>query len=149
MRIAGEGVGVSVLRPTSPRRGTGVLRCRRASSAVEFALIAPLLLTLLCGTFQYGILMFAYNAMESAARDATRQLSTGTASEADARTAAQTNLPPWVSTQLWNVVTRDVGSTGTDRVQTTISVPSDAVSILNLVPMPQTLSVKVVMQKES
>ena len=125
------------------------LGCRSGASAVEFALIVPLLLTLVCGTFQYGILMFAYNAMQNAARDATRQMSTGSATETTAKTAARNNLPPWVGSDSWTITTRDVGTTGTNQVDTTISVNSTAVSLLTLVPMPQTMSVKVVMQKES
>lgn len=130
-------------------KAASLWQARGGASAAEFALIVPLLLSFLCGTFQYGTLMFAYNAMMGAARDATRQMSVGSASESAAATAARSSLPPWVTAGNWNIVTRDVGSTGTNQVQTTISVNASNVSILHLVPMPATLSVNVVMQKES
>ena len=129
--------------------GSTLSQARGGASAVEFALVLPLLLSFLCGTFQYGTLMFAYNAMMGVARDATRQMSVGAETESGAAAAARMALPRWVAGDRWAIVTRDVGSTGTNRVQTTISVAAGEVSILNLVPMPSTLSVNVVMQKES
>ncbi len=93
--------------------------------------------------------MYSYNAMMGVARDTTRRMAVGTASESTAADAARTALPPWVPSGTWSIVTRDVGSTGTNRVQTTISVNTAAVSVLHLVPMPPMLSVNVVMEKES
>lgn len=49
----------------------------RAAVAVEFALIAPLLLLLLAGIIQYGLYFWAMQAGTNAAADAARQLSVG------------------------------------------------------------------------
>ena len=45
---------------------------RRGSVAVEFALLAPMLITLILGMFQIGIGMQNYNALRGAADEAAR-----------------------------------------------------------------------------
>jgi Flp pilus assembly protein TadG len=47
-------------------------RSRDGAAAVEFALIAPLLITLMLGVFQAGIWMGTYNSMRSVANDTGR-----------------------------------------------------------------------------
>lgn len=50
---------------------------RRASSAVEFALILPVLLGILFGITEFGVVMYNKIEMTDAARAAARQLSIG------------------------------------------------------------------------
>lgn len=47
-------------------------RDRRGASAVEFALVLPVLLTLLFGTLEVGRLMWVRSTMQFAAEEATR-----------------------------------------------------------------------------
>ncbi len=47
-------------------------RDRRGATAVEFALVAPVLVTLLLGTFEYALLLFASSALENAVAEAAR-----------------------------------------------------------------------------
>lgn len=47
-------------------------RCSTGSTTVEFALVAPLLITLVLGTIQFGMWMSAYNGLRSAADDTGR-----------------------------------------------------------------------------
>jgi Flp pilus assembly protein TadG len=56
-----------------PRRHRIRLRSDRGQTAVEFALIAPILLTLLLGIVQGGIAFHDYLAVTDAARAAARQ----------------------------------------------------------------------------
>lgn len=49
-----------------------VLRDRRAASAVEFALLAPVFFALLFGVVSVGVYMQNYNAIRSLANDAAR-----------------------------------------------------------------------------
>ncbi len=112
-------------------------------------MVLPMLITLMIGTFQYGLLMFTYASMLDAARNATRKLAVGSATEAQARTGALSVLPTWIPAASWTITPQDSTTTGTTSVQTTIVVPSAKASVLNLAPMPASLTVKVVMRKEA
>ncbi|MBI5162557.1 MAG: pilus assembly protein [Magnetospirillum sp.] len=62
---------------------TSLLRCRRGSVALEFALVALPLLTLLVGIVEMGVLMFEQAMMDAATRAAARQVRTGAVQGAD------------------------------------------------------------------
>ncbi len=51
--------------------------CERGTSAVEFALVVPILLVLVFGIIQYGWYFYAMQAGTSATSDAVRRLSVG------------------------------------------------------------------------
>ena len=59
----------------------------RGASAVEFALAAPVLITVLVGILEFGLLMFAQNSMTHVARDAARRVSVGEIATASAVTS--------------------------------------------------------------
>ncbi len=122
---------------------------RSGVAAVELALLLPILTAMIFGTFQYGVLLFTYNVMLNTARDGARSLAVGASTEAQVVTAAKTKLPTWVPEASWAIVASDVTTTGTNQVKTTITVPSNKATFLSFVPMPATLSVNVVMLKES
>ena len=68
-------------------------RDQSGASAVEFALIAPLLVTLLLGVIQYGSLFLTENRMTDTARDTARRLAVGDISnESDAEDYAVAQL---------------------------------------------------------
>jgi Flp pilus assembly protein TadG len=50
-------------------------RRRRGQVLVEFALVSPVLLTLLFGTMQFGYAFYTYNNLEKAVRDGARYAS--------------------------------------------------------------------------
>lgn len=55
------------------RRGASrLIRCRRGSVAVQFALMVPIMLTTLFGTIELGRLGFTQMALQHAAEEATR-----------------------------------------------------------------------------
>src|SRR5687767_9895512 len=55
-----------VFRPASPAR-------RRATAAVEFAIVAPLLVMLIFGMIEFGRVMMAMELLNNAARNGARQ----------------------------------------------------------------------------
>ena len=63
----------------SPQRALGYLRARRANEAgaamVEFAIVVPLLVLLLCGTIDFGLIFGGYMTMESGVSSVTRTIS--------------------------------------------------------------------------
>lgn len=52
-------------------------RDERGSPAVEFALIAPVLILLLLGIVQFGFAFYTYNEMMNGAREGARRLAVG------------------------------------------------------------------------
>ncbi|QXQ04967.1 pilus assembly protein [Sphingosinicellaceae bacterium] len=122
-----------------------LLASRRAASAAEFALVLPLLLTLILGTLQVGAMMYSYNLMASSARDTVQAMAVCTITTiADAKTQALKSLPPWVPKAHW-VITPAIG---TD-VSMQISVPVTDAAILSYVPFTLTnLTTFVTMRKE-
>ena len=105
---------------------------RSAAAAAEFALLVPLLATILFGTFQIGLLMWSYNQMVSAARDTTRSMAV--CSVTNTMTAASNTLPllpPWISAASWTITP----VIGAPDVSTTISVDASQAMILNFVPI--------------
>ena len=69
-----------------------------ASTAVEFALVAPLVIAIILGAMQIGVIFLAQTEIENAAEQAARQVFTnqavaGTAGQANFKNAVCGNLP--------------------------------------------------------
>lgn len=126
------------------RRTARLLADRRGASAVELALLLPLMTLMLAGVVQYGSLYYSYNSMLNTARNGARSLSIGTATPEQVVTTAKANLPRWVPQDEWTITPSIVGT----EVTTRISVASTHASIMHFAPMPDTLDVNVVMVKE-
>jgi Flp pilus assembly protein TadG len=62
---------------TKKLRGAGRRNSQRGSTLLEFALIAPLFLLLVCGIFDFGHLFFVQMSMQDAIRQAGRFAVTG------------------------------------------------------------------------
>jgi hypothetical protein len=52
--------------------GSGMMKDQKGQSLVEFALLVPLLLLLICGIFDLGRLLFAYSSLNMTAQEAVR-----------------------------------------------------------------------------
>ena len=109
----------------------GFWRNQSGASAVEFALVAPLLFSLLLGTIQYGSLFLVQNRMVDTARDTARRLAVGNiATESDAENYAQAQLAD-VSPQF--AATATLPHPPDHDVSVTITVPKEDVAWVNLV----------------
>jgi Flp pilus assembly protein TadG len=106
-------------------------RNQQGASAVEFALIAPLLFSLLLGIIQYGSLFLIQGRMTDTARDTARRLAVGDlANESDAEAyaaAALADMSPRfkVTAALPHLPDRDVS--------VVITVPKEDVAWVDLV----------------
>lgn len=97
-------------------------RDSRANAAVEFALVLPVMLTLIIGTVQYGNIMLTKNMMVQAARQAARAYSVGSAASTSAAEEIATNFLASTSLTYTVSATTAAGASGTE-VTVTISVP--------------------------
>ena len=106
-------------------------RDQGGASAVEFALIAPLLFGLLLGIIQYGSLFFIQARMTDTARDTARRLAVGDfADEHEAAAYAASQLAQW-SNSFSATATLPVPPD--HDVEVKLSVPKREVAWINLV----------------
>lgn len=66
----------------------GVLSCRSGQAMTEFAFIAPILLAMLCGIFEFSGILFAQTLLDGGAREASRYGITGAVNKGESREAA-------------------------------------------------------------
>lgn len=66
------------------------------STALEFALVMPVLLLLLIGGIEFGMLMYTKNSMQNAVRDAARQLAVNYIEDSGADPLIAGEVPDWV-----------------------------------------------------
>jgi Flp pilus assembly protein TadG len=131
------------------RNRAGLAADRRGAAAVEFALLLPLLSLMLTSVWQYGTLFYSYNVMTVAARDGARALANGSATEAEVKANAKANLPSWLGSGDVTVVARNAASTGTNLVETRITVPAAQATFINIGPMPENIEAFVTMEQDS
>ena len=106
-------------------------RDQGGASAVEFALIAPLLFGLLLGIIQYGSLFFIQARMTDTARDTARRLAVGEfADEHEAANYAASQLVQWSNS--FSATARLPVPPDHD-VEVILSVPKREVAWINLV----------------
>jgi Flp pilus assembly protein TadG len=123
-----EWAGVAECRRTPFAR---LLRDERGVSAVESALVAPLLIALLLGIIQYGSLFLVQTRMNDAARDTARRLAVGDlATEAAAEQHARALLADWSADF---TATAKLPNPPDHDVVVTITVPMADAAMLDLV----------------
>jgi Flp pilus assembly protein TadG len=120
-------------------------------SAVEFGLILPLLAALLMGTIEFGMMFFARNAAQNAARDIVRQIATNRlpADNAAAEAAKQTAV--WVTPHQTVTVSQSAPGTATNQITVNISFPAlkaAPTGFLSYFYGSTTLDVKAIMKQE-
>ena len=127
------------------RHYPAVIGCTGGASAAEFAIVLPLLLSILMGIMQMSMMMYSYNVMVSGARDTARAMAVCTITDLPAAIKQARYLqPPWISDDEWTV-TPVIASD----VSVTISVDAAKASILSYLPFDfGTLRAKVTMRKE-
>ncbi|MFQ5973899.1 MAG: TadE/TadG family type IV pilus assembly protein, partial [Alphaproteobacteria bacterium] len=125
-------------------------RGQSGSVAVEFAILAPVLMIFLFGIIEFGSLLYVHNNMENAARETARRMAVGALSAADAQQYADNFLA--YSGMTFTVAASEpdpTDPTDTD-VSVTISVPmADAAMVGFPVPLGGTLQAGVTMRSET
>ena len=128
----------------SVNRFRSLVRNHRGATAVEFALVFPVMLVLCSGIVEFGWLFYVQNSMTDTARTVTRDVSVGTVTSANAQAAVLSKLSDW-GYNFSVTVTDD----GTD-VTIAIGVPRDEVALANIMDLfgGGTLNTAVTMQLE-
>lgn len=117
-------------RPASLLKRLGIRR--DGSVAVEFALVTPILMGLLFGTIEYGLSLFTYSSMQTAARDVTRQMAVNTVASTAAVAEIRSRLPGWMRTNATITVSQSAaGNAATNVYTTVVSVPMSKASPIN------------------
>lgn len=123
-----------------------IWRDKRGGPAAEFALLVPIMMTVMLGIVQYGTLFYTYHAMTGAARTAARAIAIGSQNTSTAAATARTQLPKWVPSTDYTVAITD-GVAGA-QVSAQITAPSSKAAVIPYLPMPTDIVARVVMVKE-
>ena len=100
-------------------------------AAVEFAVIAPVVVTLLAGILQFGFVLFIENHMADVARDAARRFAVGESNQSETVQYAQDTLLNWGVTYTVTV-TQNVND-----VIVLVSLPRSSVAIIDMLGLFQ------------
>ena len=120
----------------------GFLRDQRGSPAVEFALIAPVLMLLVFGIVQFGFAFYTYNEMFNGAREGARRLAVGATMEV----ARQRALEVMVLDRNYQFPTP---SPAADEVTMTVTLKLSEAMIVSVLLLPDfDLTASVTMHKE-
>jgi Flp pilus assembly protein TadG len=115
----------------SRRTRRALARDRRGNVAVEFALIAPILIGAVAGIIEYGNILHTQQMMQYASGLAARCYAVGTCTSATAITTATTFLSGSSSLSYTVTVTEAAGATGQE-VTVTVSVPLADAALINV-----------------
>ncbi len=119
-------------------------------AAVEFAVIAPVMITLLAGILQFGFALFIESHMAGVARDTARRFAVGASSQEEAAQFAQDSLLNWGVTYTVTVTPPDPSDPSDIDVNVLISLPRSSVAIIDMLGLFQsgTLTTSVTMLEE-
>lgn len=97
------------------------------ATAVEFALLTPVLLAIVMGIMEFGMILYTYNMGGMATRDVARQIATNRLAAAGASAAVKAELPGWVQSAATVTVTQTTPSTpATNQITVNLSFPATA-----------------------
>jgi Flp pilus assembly protein TadG len=123
------------------------------STAVEFALIAPVLVALTMSIIEFGLIIFTYTTAGNASRDVARRIATGRIAASAASTTLTPQLPAWVRSYASVVVAQTAPSTpSTNIITVNVSFPAlraTPTSFLSFAYGSLTLQTATTMQQES
>ncbi len=128
----------------------GVHRDEAGAAAVEFAMILPVLVLILTGIIQFGMLMFAQNQMTSVARDTSRRIAVGELTNAAAPQYVQASLDFPGAIFAVAITGPDPASPNPKDITVDISVPFTQVSLIDYLGLfgGRTLRASVTMRQE-
>lgn len=122
------------------------------ASAVEFALVFPVLAALILGGIEFGLVIYSQNAMQSITRDAARKLAVNFYDLNTARSEIRDQLPGWIKNKSRVLIRNSSPNDPQNNVITVdVNVPARDAGILNLYTKMMgdwTISASVAMKQE-
>ena len=113
-------------------RSSRFYRDRGGVSAVEFALVTPILVLMIAGILDGGALFYLQNNMATVARDTVRRLSVGELSNTpDAQAFASAHILNWGATFTVNVTEPDPDDPNDTDYVVEITVPIDDAALMD------------------
>ena len=97
---------------------------QKGATAVEFAFVMPVIITIVFGCIEFGLIFLSYNSAGHASWDTTRQLATGKISIAQVDTTARNQLPSWVRSGATITSAASSSDPNTNRFTVTVSFPA-------------------------
>lgn len=92
--------------------------------AVEFGLVMPLFIGMFLGMIEYSAVFFTYGAMQSAARDVTRQVAVNTLLPGSAEAEVKGRLPKWAQGDVTVLVSQSApANPAINVITTTVELP--------------------------
>ena len=125
-----------------------MLKDEEGAVAVEMAFVAPVLFAFLMAVFEFGLILFAYEAEQHVTWNVARQVAANRNDSSDVPAKIMEGLPKWVSSEKVSV-TGPVLNNG--QYTLTVSMPASAASptaFMSHFYGEVVLSSTVVMQKE-
>jgi Flp pilus assembly protein TadG len=123
------------------------------ATAVEFALVAPVLVALTMSIIEFGLIIFTYTTAGNASRDVARRIATGRLAASAASTTLTPQLPAWVRSYATVAVAQTTPSTpSTNIITVNVSFPAlraTPTSFLAFAYGSLTLQTATTMQQES
>jgi Flp pilus assembly protein TadG len=133
-----------------------LLRLRRddeGTTAVEFALIAPVLVALMMGMIEFGLIIFTYTTAGVATRDVARRIATSRIPASSASSTLTPQLPAWVRSFATVAVTQTTPATpSTNIITVNVSFPAaraTPTTFLSFAYAQHTLQTATTMQQEN
>jgi Flp pilus assembly protein TadG len=108
------------------RRGKTRYRSENSGvSAVEFALIAAVLVTLMIGIVELTLVVYTYTQAGNATRDVARRIASGRLTTTGASEAVKAQLPQWVRDSASVTATQTTPATpATNQITVSVSFPA-------------------------
>jgi hypothetical protein len=117
------------LGPRTPEVGRRLRASEAGAAAVEMALVLPILLFILTGIIQFGMVLFTHNNMLHVAQEASRRVSVGTTTPLE--------VTGWIEERLignaanFGITVEEVINAGDDDIVVTITVPLSAAAVVD------------------
>lgn len=129
----------------------GLRRNRRGAVAAEFALITPLLFSLILGALEYSVVFLSYSSMQFTANAVAREVAVNNLNVADAAAKIKAALPGWFANSVTVVVSEsNPGAPQNNVVKVLVTAQADAITPLSVftTSYPWTLTAEVLMDQE-
>jgi len=124
---------------------------RRGSVAFEFALVTPLLFSLVMSGLEFSFVLFSYSSIQQGTDFAARRISVNTALATDASNLVRSKLPAWLRPFVSVTVTQtNVTDARQNVIRVTSTAPANKATPIALFSnaFPWTLSTQVVIAQE-